>query len=85
LVRFAETACQMVRVGLGNALVDSFTAAAFEERGVAIRRLAGAPGMGVFAHAHAERGISTFGRYLCGALRAELETEAPRSAIPVQA
>jgi DNA-binding transcriptional LysR family regulator len=73
VVRFAETACQMVRVGLGAALVDGFTAAAFRGQEITVRRLPSPPTMGVFAHAHAERGISTFGRFLCRSLSAELE------------
>ena len=73
VVRFAETACQMVRVGLGSALVDGFTAAGFRSREITVRRLERPPTMGVFAHTRIERGMSAFGRVLCHAISSELE------------
>ncbi|MGY5795010.1 LysR family transcriptional regulator len=73
IVRFAETACQMVEVGLGSALVDSFTAAGFAGRNISIHRLPQPPHMGVYAHTHIERGLSSFGRFLRNSLRSEAE------------
>lgn len=75
IVRFAETACQMVQVGLGFTFVDSFTAASFERAGLTIQRLPDAPKMSVFVHTHAERGLSSFGQLLKEAVRAEVEGE----------
>lgn len=80
IVRFAEAACQMVQVGMGFAFVDSFTAASFERAGFAIRRLPDAPSMNVFVHVHVERGLSSFGRMLKQAVRAEVEGELSRFA-----
>ncbi|WP_236841677.1 LysR substrate-binding domain-containing protein [Bosea sp. PAMC 26642] len=80
IVRFAEAACQMVQVGLGFAFVDSFTAASFEWAGFAIRKLPDAPRMNVFVHVHVERGLSSFGRMLKEAVRAEVEGELSRFA-----
>ncbi|TIU13009.1 MAG: LysR family transcriptional regulator [Mesorhizobium sp.] len=70
VVRFAETACRMVEVGLGSALVDNFTAMAFAGRDITIHRLPQAPEMGVYVHSHIERGLSSFGRHLRDSLRA---------------
>ncbi|QRM33173.1 LysR family transcriptional regulator [Microvirga sp. VF16] len=73
IVRFAETACQMVDVGLGSAFVDSFTASGFAGRNISIRRLPNPPSMSVYVHTHLERGLSSFGRYLRNSLRSEVE------------
>jgi len=78
VVRFAEAACQMVQVGLGIAFVDNFTATSFGEGAFAIRRLPQAPKMNVFVHLHVERGLSSFGRILKEAVRAEVEGELAR-------
>jgi len=78
IVRFAEAACQMVQVGLGFAFVDSFTAASFQSAGFTIIRLPDAPKMNVFVHVHVERGLSSFGRILKEAVRAEVDGELAR-------
>lgn len=78
IVRFAETACQMVDVGLGSAFVDSFTAAGFADRNISIHRLPQPPQMGVYVHTHIERGLSSFGRVLRSSLTTEVEDSGKR-------